>query len=589
MLGRGYIQDFGFDPTAWSPKLYDAVVTNSAELVAAITDPTINTIFIRDGAYSLAAFYDLGAAANNVTMMRGETEAGVVIDMNGFYFTNTTNLPIYIMDMTILDGYFRNIGERNITQGPYGGLYNVTVDHQGATFTWGFRECCNLFNCKVLDADSCDCFDTCNGLHNCVVDTGEDATAFDLCGDAVNSLVMNITNTGAAAAHIFNNCSNFANTVMWNCNIGSNAFWSCENFTNINMSQVIKNTGAADGVFEDCTLMSNIAFATCVFTDCAVFEDCEAIDNVYFYGSNTMIAPAVMGLFARSDNLTNIYWQENAGGSNDKVDGAVFRVCTNISDVIVSVENSGATEPTNAFEECTGISNVRIVRFTSTNPTTGFDTCTDLVNCICETADLYTPFDSCDRLTQCKMTALPNAAGNQRDFISCTYLENCWCLGHGANLIAGFYLCDHLVFCVVTTGAATACFHLCTNILEATAGGAVAFLSCSFLGGDWHEETDVATPVTCYSGNSYNNQGAVGAVVYNLPAAAANLRVRFICDVAQDMVITAAAGDDIQVQDETSSVAGTATIDDIGASITLRAIDGTTWYAHAAVGAVVVA
>ena len=589
MIGRGYIADFGFDPTAWSPKLYDAVVTTTAELVAAITDPTINTIFIRDGAYSLGASYDLGAAANNVTMMRGETEAGVVIDMNTFFFSNSTDLPIYIMDLTILDGYFRNIGERDITRGPYGGFYNVTVDHQGTTVLWGFRECYNLFNCKVLNSDSSDCFDTCNALHNCVVDGGEDVKAFDACGDGVNCLVINLTNTGAGAQHTFNACSNFTNTVMWNCNIGSNAFQSCENFTNINLSVVTKNTGAADSIFEDCTVISNVSFATCAFTDCGVFEDCESVSIVYFYGSNTMIAPAATGLFLNSDNLTNIYWQENAGGSNDKVDGVVFWQCTNISDVIVSVENSGATEPTNAFELCKGISNVRIVTFTSANPTAGFDTCTDLVNCICETADLYTPFDTCDRLTQCKMTALPNAAGNQRDFVSCTYLENCWCLGHAANLIAGFYLCDHLVFCVCTVGASTACFHLCTNILEATSGGAVAFLSCSFLGGDWHEETNVATPVTCYSGNSYNNQGAGAAVTYNLPSAVANLRVRFICDVAQDMIITAAAGDVIQVQDETSSVAGTATIDDIGASVTLRAIDGTTWYAHGGVGSIVVA
>lgn len=96
--------------------------------------------------------------------------------------------------------------------------------------------------------------------------------------------------------------------------------------------------------------------------------------------------------------------------------------------------------------------------------------------------------------------------------------------------------------------------------------------------------TDVASPVTVISGNQYDNIGAGGAVVYNLPSCVRELAVRFVVMVAQDVIITAAAGDQIHVDGKSTIVAGTVTSDTLYSVIELVGMNDTDWVAVASVG-----
>lgn len=106
-------------------------------------------------------------------------------------------------------------------------------------------------------------------------------------------------------------------------------------------------------------------------------------------------------------------------------------------------------------------------------------------------------------------------------------------------------------------------------------------------GFDYVSVTEADSPVTCALSTQYDNIGATAAVTLNLPAATRGATIRFAVSVAQDMIITAAAGDVINVDGEPSSVAGTVTISEVGTIFEVTCLDGTNWYVTAAVGSLV--
>lgn len=83
-------------------------------------------------------------------------------------------------------------------------------------------------------------------------------------------------------------------------------------------------------------------------------------------------------------------------------------------------------------------------------------------------------------------------------------------------------------------------------------------------------------------GVTFTNAGAGGAVAFNLPAARAGLRYRFVCAAAQNVQVVPAAGDEVMFE-------GTAAADGyeetgVGSYLEVLAIDATTWLAIASHG-----
>lgn len=96
------------------------------------------------------------------------------------------------------------------------------------------------------------------------------------------------------------------------------------------------------------------------------------------------------------------------------------------------------------------------------------------------------------------------------------------------------------------------------------------------------QRTAIATPVTVRTSSEYNNAGAAGAVVYNLPAAVAvenGYKVRFVVAAAQNMVVTAAAGDVISNGVVSTAAGGTATSATLFSVLELMCLDATNWVA----------
>lgn len=85
-------------------------------------------------------------------------------------------------------------------------------------------------------------------------------------------------------------------------------------------------------------------------------------------------------------------------------------------------------------------------------------------------------------------------------------------------------------------------------------------------------------------GKVFTNTGASALNYHTLPTAAAGYTFTFIVTDTDGIVVTAASGDDISVNGILSSTAGTVTSTTLGSSITLVAIDATTWTAISLIG-----
>jgi hypothetical protein len=94
----------------------------------------------------------------------------------------------------------------------------------------------------------------------------------------------------------------------------------------------------------------------------------------------------------------------------------------------------------------------------------------------------------------------------------------------------------------------------------------------------------VAVSATDDKNKVFTNQGATGAVTFNLPSATAGLSFTFIVQDADGIVINAAAGDTIRIGTLVTAPGGSVTSTVIGSSVTLVAINTTEWVAIAALG-----
>lgn len=97
-----------------------------------------------------------------------------------------------------------------------------------------------------------------------------------------------------------------------------------------------------------------------------------------------------------------------------------------------------------------------------------------------------------------------------------------------------------------------------------------------------------ASPVAVSANNDKNtvftNEGATGAITFNLPTAVAGLTFTFFVQDTDGIIISAAAGDTIRIDTLVTAAGGSVTSTAIGSSVTLVAINTTEWVAVAALG-----
>lgn len=99
-----------------------------------------------------------------------------------------------------------------------------------------------------------------------------------------------------------------------------------------------------------------------------------------------------------------------------------------------------------------------------------------------------------------------------------------------------------------------------------------------------HAASPVLVSSTGDKNKVFTNQGATGAITFNLPTAVAGLTFTFFVQDADGIVINAAAGDTIRIDTLVTAAGGSVTSTAIGSSVTLVAINATEWVAIAALG-----
>jgi hypothetical protein len=85
-------------------------------------------------------------------------------------------------------------------------------------------------------------------------------------------------------------------------------------------------------------------------------------------------------------------------------------------------------------------------------------------------------------------------------------------------------------------------------------------------------------------GRTFTNEGATALNYHTLPAAAADLRLEFIVQDDDGIRVTAAAGDTIRLGDKVTIAAGYIESTEIGAAVSLVAVNATEWIATSIVG-----
>lgn len=98
------------------------------------------------------------------------------------------------------------------------------------------------------------------------------------------------------------------------------------------------------------------------------------------------------------------------------------------------------------------------------------------------------------------------------------------------------------------------------------------------------QATTPKTLAASESGTIFSNEGATGAITFNLPTAVANYVYTFIVQDADGINITAAAADTIRFGGTVTATAGTISSTTIGSTITLVAINATEWVATSLIG-----
>ncbi len=131
----------------------------------------------------------------------------------------------------------------------------------------------------------------------------------------------------------------------------------------------------------------------------------------------------------------------------------------------------------------------------------------------------------------------------------------------------------------VTLGAADKAYALTSTGLNVTNTGVVTGAKRSVL-----NKTEAYQVVAADSGKVITNAGAGGSVALTLPEAAAGLEYTFVVMAAQDLVLTPAAGDAINIATSQGDAAETFTANAVGEYVTLVAVDGTNWISVANAG-----
>ncbi len=123
------------------------------------------------------------------------------------------------------------------------------------------------------------------------------------------------------------------------------------------------------------------------------------------------------------------------------------------------------------------------------------------------------------------------------------------------------------------------------NLVGAVAGNGASALTGMLVSVDNDADGKAGGDITvAMSGSTFTNALAGGAAAWVLPPAAAGLEYTFVVMAAQELRITPAAGDQINVGGSAGAAAEYFYSSTVGHSITLTAVDGTNWIAKSYTG-----
>jgi len=163
-----------------------------------------------------------------------------------------------------------------------GGLTNISIPNSVTSIgNYAFESCYNLTNFTIPNSVTfigdfvCE---NCSGLTSLVVENGNDV--YDS-RDSCNAIIETATNT------LLIGCVNtiIPNTVV---NIGTNAFYCCQNLTSVNIPYSVKSIGY--GAFNGCSGLTSITMHNSVTTiDFLAFSGCIGLDSITIPNSVTTI------------------------------------------------------------------------------------------------------------------------------------------------------------------------------------------------------------------------------------------------------------------------------------------------------------
>ena len=131
----------------------------------------------------------------------------------------------------------------------------------------------------------------------------------------------------------------------------------------------------------------------------------------------------------------------------------------------------------------------------------------------------------------------------------------------------------------VATASTTPAITLSTSITGPLKGNGTAISAAYQVSAKTNGSGSPYSITTADNTTIFTNEGAAAEVYLNLPTAAVNLQYTAYCQNVNGIRFVASAGDTIRIGAAVSSVAGYATSNTVGSSITLNSINATEWVA----------
>ncbi len=190
--------------------------------------------------------------------------------------------------------------------------------------------------------------------------------------------------------------------------IADYAFFANTAITSVDVGDEVKSIGK--NAFGSCTNLETLTIGTAVNTiNAGAFNGCSGLETLNFNAAKYPAATAVDGMFENCTALTNIVFGSNYAtttGAALPTGAGMFRGCTALKSVTLPPV---ATIPEGMFEGCTGLETVTFNAKNKTISDSAFKNCTALVNLdltqLAKSATLQTfAFEGCSSLVTIDLT-----------------------------------------------------------------------------------------------------------------------------------------------------------------------------------------